>query len=105
MGAYDECGVCNGDNSTCVDYQSQIQQSIFNIRCTNCHGSSGGLNLTTHNNLMNGGESGAVIIPGNASASLLWQHVNSGSMPLGSSDLSQSQVNLIEAWINQGAND
>ena len=49
-----------------VDYETEIQ-SIFNNNCGNCHlgNSSGGLNLSTYDNLMEGSDDGAVIIPGN----------------------------------------
>ena len=59
-----------------VDYSSQIQP-IFNSRCTSCHGGSGGLNLTSYNNLMIGGHSGDVVISYDHASSLLWQYVNS----------------------------
>ena len=85
-----------------VDYDSEIQP-IFNSYCTNCHGSAGGLNLTSYNNLMNGSNDGDVVIPYNHSSSLLWIHVNSGYMPPGNNDLTNAQVNLIAQWIDEGA--
>ena len=39
-----------------VDYGTQIQ-TIFDNNCTNCHGYSGGLNLTDYDGLMSGGNS------------------------------------------------
>ena len=47
-----------------VDYDSQIQ-SIFNSKCTSCHGNSAGLNLSSHDNLMDGSNNGDVIVPFN----------------------------------------
>ena len=44
-----------------VDYSSQIQP-IFDDRCISCHGSMGGLNLTSYDNLMGGGLSGAWVV-------------------------------------------
>ena len=85
-----------------VDYSTQIQP-IFNSSCTSCHGGSGGLSLTSYNNVMNGGNSGDVVIPYDHVNSLLWQYVNSGYMPPGGNDLTQSQVNLISQWIEEGA--
>ena len=85
-----------------VDYNSEIQP-IFNSSCTSCHGGSGGLSLTSYNNVMNGGNSGDVVIPYDHANSLLWQYVNSGYMPPGTNDLTQSQVNLISQWIDEGA--
>ena len=45
-----------------VDYGSQIQP-IFNSKCTQCHGSSAGLNLSSYENIMQGSNNGDVIIP------------------------------------------
>ena len=107
----DECDVCGGDGATegfdcdgnaLVEY-SEIN-SIFTSNCTGCHGNSGGLSLTSYTNLMDGGNSGSVIIPGDHMNSLLWQKVNSGSMPLGcGSSCLTSEVDLIALWIDQGA--
>ena len=88
-----------------VDYNSEIQP-IFNSRCTNCHSGSDAeedLSLTSYNNLMNGGDSGDVVIPYDHANSLLWQYINSGFMPPGTNDLTDSQVDLIAEWINEGA--
>ena len=85
-----------------VDYSTQIQP-IFNSSCTNCHGGAGGLNLSTYDNVMNGGNSGDSVIPYDHSNSLLWQYVNSGFMPLGNNDLTDTQVDLIAQWIDEGA--
>jgi len=88
-----------------IDYNSEIQP-IFNSRCTNCHSGSDAeedLSLISYNNLMNGGDSGDVIIPYDHANSLLWQYINSGFMPPGNNDLTDSQVNLIAQWINEGA--
>ena len=87
-----------------VDYP-QIQ-TIFNSNCGNCHlgNSSGGLNLSTYQNLMAGGDSGAVIVPGDHANSYLWQRVNNGEMPPGNNpDLTASQIDLVALWIDEGA--
>ena len=84
-----------------VDYNSEIQP-IFNARCTGCHGASGGLNLSSYDNLMNGGNSGDVVIPYDHSSSILWQYVNSGFMPPGANDLTLTQIDLISQWIDEG---
>ena len=88
-----------------VDYDSEIQP-IFNSRCTNCHSGSDaeeGLNLSSYNNVMNGGDSGDVVIPYDHANSLLWQYINSGFMPPGNNDLTGTQVDLISQWIDEGA--
>ena len=104
----DECGVCGGDNSSCsslIDYLTEIQP-IFNSRCVNCHinSNSGGLNLSSWSSLMAGdSNNGPVVTIGDSSNSLLWIKVNSGSMPLTGSDLTDAQIHLIAQWIFEGA--
>ena len=91
-----------------VDYNSEIQP-IFNSSCINCHSGSDAeedLSLTSYNNVMNGGDSGDVVIPYNHANSLLWQYVNSSYMPpygSGSYPLTTDQINLIAQWIDEGA--
>jgi len=88
-----------------VDFNTEIQP-IFNNNCGNCHlgNSSGGLNLSNYENAMTGGNSGAVVEPGDHANSYLWQRVDDGSMPPGNNpDLSAGQINLIAQWIDEGA--
>ena len=85
-----------------VDYDSQIQP-IFNSKCTQCHGNSAGLNLSSYENIMQGSNNGDVIIPYDYANSELWQRINSGQMPPGNNDLTVAQVNLIAQWIDEGA--
>ncbi len=88
-----------------VDYNSQIQ-TIFNDKCTSCHGGSGGLNLSSYDELMKGGNSGAVIKAGDASNSLLIQRIDGSvtpQMPQGGDAFSDSVISLIKKWINEGA--
>ena len=91
-----------------VDYNSQIQP-IFNTNCITCHqyGGSATLNLTSYSGLMNGGWSGASIVAGDHENSLLYQRIilpvsTDGSMPP-NVPLSQSEIDLIAQWIDQGA--
>ena len=97
---------CCGDNSNCVQYSTEIQP-IFTNNCTNCHGTSGGLTLTSYSGLMNGGNSGDVVISGNGSGSRLIQKLQgtaSGSqMPASGCCLDASVIQLIETWIDEGA--
>ena len=62
-----------------VDYHTQIQP-LFNNSCISCHGGSGGLSLTSYDNIMNGGNSGPAIIPFDHENSLLWIKVASRNM-------------------------
>ena len=85
-----------------VDYNSQIQP-IFDGHCVSCHGSMGGLNLTSYENLMDGGLSGDEVIPYDHASSELWIRANSGQMPPGNNDLTGEQIDLISQWIDEGA--
>ena len=102
----DECDVCSGDGLTCnVDYSTQIQP-IFAINCIGCHGGSGGLYLNSYTNLMAGGNSGAVVISGNGAGSLLVKKLrdeHAPSMPYGNCCIESSLIDLIETWIDEGA--
>jgi hypothetical protein len=91
-------------NNIPVNYLDDIQP-IFNTSCVSCHDAShpSGLNLMSYSDLMDGSNNGDVITPLDHSASVLWQSVNSGGMPLNSDDLISNQIDLIAAWIDQGA--
>jgi len=102
----DNCNVCGGDNSSCVNYSTEIQP-LFSS-CTGCHGSSGGLSLSSYNSLMTGGNSGAVVIPEDGSGSLLVKKLRGTAgtqMPKNQTPLNDTTINLIETWINEGALD
>ncbi len=97
----------NGNPDDRISYQSEIQP-IFNSNCTGCHGSSGGLDLTSYTGLMTGGDHGAVISPGDGTGSILIQKLKSdppfgGQMPPDSSPLSSILIDLISSWIDAGA--
>ena len=106
----DACGVCDGDGSTCnISYSSTIQP-IFNTNCTPCHITStrNNLSLSNYANIMSGDSNNGPVIDidaGDHINSLLWQYVNSGTMPPGNSNLTASQINLIATWIDEGALD
>ena len=87
-----------------VDYQTQIQP-IFDNNCGGCHlsNSAGGLNLSNYNNTMSSG----AVVSGDAENSSLYDRITRaesepGDMPP-SGSLSQSDIDLIAQWINEGA--
>ncbi len=97
----DDCEVCGGDNSTCVNYSTDIQP-IFNAHCTYCHGVSGGLTLTSYSDLMEND----VVEPTNSTASKLIQKLRGTlgtQMPKNQDPLDETTINLIETWIDEGA--
>jgi len=74
-------------------------------RCLNCHAgdeTKGKLDLSSREKAMAGGESGPVIVPGNANESLLWQHVESDAMPP-KKPLAAEEKTRLRAWIAGGA--
>ena len=88
-----------------VDYTTEIQP-IFNNNCGGCHttNSSGGLNLSSYDNLM----SSDTVIPGDHASSILFDRIireNSepGDMPPGNNQLDESEIQLIADWIDEGA--
>jgi hypothetical protein len=99
--------------SQSVSYSNQIQP-IFNSQCTGCHGAEGGLSLfgsVSWNNLVNVNAEGNCsilkrVLPADASNSVLYKRVSGNScgtrMPQGGT-LTQTDIDLIRVWINQGA--
>lgn len=94
-----------------VDFQTQVAP-ILSSRCVSCHQSSkakGGLDLTTLKAMMTGGDSGPSVVPGNAEESELVFRVIPESdgqkpdMPRQGEALSSKEVEILRAWINQGA--
>lgn len=76
--------------------------ALFQTKCGACHGAdaSGGLNLSTYTDAMNGGESGAVIIPGDGSNSPLVVVQQAGGH---FGQFSPEEIDQIIEWINAGA--
>lgn len=91
-----------------VSYATSVQP-VWNASCGGCHGSNGGLSLTSYTNLMAGTSSnGPVVIAGDGANSLIVQRIKGqvGSrMPQGGASLSATTIETIETWINQGAMD
>ncbi len=87
-------------------FESEIRP-ILASSCVKCHGESkqkGGLRLDTSATLLTGGESGAVVVPGNADASLLIQAVRYSDLEMPPNEpLPEKQVAALTAWVNAGA--
>ena len=73
---------------TVVDYAT-VNSQVLQKRCTSCHGSSGGVNLQTYNNVYN-------------NRSRVRSAVVNGRMPPGS-PLTSSQKTMLINWIDAGA--
>ncbi len=76
---------------------------LLQARCTMCHGTGGqkGLDMTTYASLMQGSESGPVIVAGDVAGSLLIQ-VQSAAQPH-FSQLTSDELKLVSDWIAAGA--
>jgi len=89
-----------------VSFASDVQP-IFEKSCAKCHGGSDGekgdLNLRTYENLIKGGESGAVVVAGDPDNSLLVELIRDGEMPKRAANLPQEQIDLIAQWVAEGA--
>jgi WD40 repeat protein len=83
--------------------------AILREKCCGCHNADkkkGGLDLTSYGQAMAGGSSGAVIAPGDADGSYLWQlvsHAAEPKMPPDSERLPAESLDVIQQWIAAGA--
>ncbi len=92
-----------------VDFARDVEP-ILRSRCQSCHGPQqqmSGLRLDQAEAALRGGSSGPVIVPGNSAASKLIQRVTSAkpefAMPFGGPPLAAAEVDILRAWIAQGA--
>ncbi|HWG44307.1 MAG TPA: PSD1 and planctomycete cytochrome C domain-containing protein [Gemmataceae bacterium] len=84
-------------------------RSVLMDRCVKCHGGEktrGGLDLTSRETLLKGGDNGAVVVPHQAKVSRLLQlaaHLDKPHMPPKGEILSPQQLTHLAAWIDLGA--
>jgi hypothetical protein len=80
---------------------------ILKAYCFECHGEGdklkGGLDLRLRRLLVQGGDSGPTIEPGQPADSLLLQRLEAGEMPPGKKKLAKEEISLIRRWIAAGA--
>lgn len=96
--------------SETVDFVREIQP-ILRENCYECHAGSteeGGLNLGIKAKAFEGGDSEVPILAGNSKESLLFQLVSGDDEdrmmpPEGNMPLTEKQISLLSAWIDQGA--
>ena len=112
---YDEYNAqATEDDNSCltkssISYNDDIQ-GILEVNCTSCHNdgyTEGGLNLSSYENLMEGGFSGNSVVAGNHQSSILYDRITrdeseSGIMPP-SGSLESENILLIKRWIDRGA--
>jgi hypothetical protein len=92
-----------------VDYLRDVKP-VFKERCFGCHGAvkqKGKLRLDTAALLRKGGRHGPPVVPGDAAGSLLVERVTDPEagtrMPPEGKPLTERQIALLKAWIDQGA--
>src|SRR5215813_6820977 len=91
-----------------VDYDKDIRPLLLQ-NCYSCHGrdvQQSGLRLDLRQNALRGGDYGPVIIPGNSAQSKLILRLVNGDgglqmPPTGA--LSDEDIGILRAWIDQGA--
>jgi len=93
------------------DPGSQFERSIAPIlteRCASCHNTDkreGGLDVTSRDSLLKGGESGPAVVPRNLEESLLLEMISGDEplMPKNSKRLTAEQLAEFRRWIEAGA--
>lgn len=87
----------------------QDVRRILKGRCVQCHGgekTEGELDLTDRDALLRGAASGPVVVPGDASSSVLMQvvrHLQEPAMPANGAKLDDRQIEALARWIDLGA--
>jgi len=79
---------------------------IFAKRCLACHNArtaKGRYNMENYAAIMKGGESGAVVDPGDGELSTLFIMCEDGSMPKDADPLSAEEIATLKKWIDTGA--
>ena len=85
---------------------SETIAPIFAQRCIACHNArtaKGRLNMESFAALMKGGESGAVLEPGDPDSSNICFLIDDGSMPKDADPLTKEEVAIVKKWIGTGA--
>ncbi len=80
---------------------------ILKVHCLDCHGAGleakGGLDLRLRRWMVQGGDSGPAIAPGDPAGSFLMQRLRAGEMPPGDKKVSAEEIATLTAWIAGGA--
>ncbi len=93
-----------------VSFSRDVRPICQRYGCLSCHGGSGGLFLGTVAQMLQGGDHGPAVVPGNADASNIIKKLSPNPpfgdrMPQGGPYLPDSTLQVIRNWINQGAKD
>jgi len=92
-----------------VDFDRDVAP-LLRARCSKCHSGPkrrGGLSMNTRAGLIEGGESGAALIPGDPTSSTLIARVTAEDrktrMPPKGDRLAETEVTILTRWIDDGA--
>ncbi len=97
--------ICLAQQATAPATFEHEVKSLLEKKCFECHGEAdteAELSLATLENVMAGGESGPVVVPGKPDASLLYEVVEAGDMPPEEPALTKAELKLIRDWIERG---
>ncbi|MFW2340676.1 MAG: c-type cytochrome, partial [Acidimicrobiia bacterium] len=79
-------------------------EPIFQASCSGCHGTSGGWDAATMDSVINSGDSGPAVIPGDPDGSILVQRLRGeGALMPPAASLPLNQIEMIVQWIAGGA--
>jgi len=82
-------------------------RALLNSKCVRCHGANrqeSGLDLSSRQSLLTGGDSGPSVVPGQPDKSLILQRVRAGEMPPSNvGQLSPQEIATLQQWIAAGA--
>ncbi|MBL8816159.1 MAG: DUF1549 domain-containing protein [Planctomyces sp.] len=91
-----------------VDFDTVVRP-ILERHCWSCHGlerQESGLRLDRHASVLEGGDQGRIVIPGNSSGSRLIEYVSGANpdsvMPPEGDRLTDAEIQQLRSWIDQG---
>ena len=89
-----------------ISFRCQVRP-VLDKYCVRCHGTIGNLSLNSYKEIMKGGKSGKVVIPGKPNDSLLVQRItnNFHQIMLPAPGIAPSEIEIIKTWIEQGTRD
>ena len=101
------------DDAKQPEFYTTKVKPILQANCSNCHlgaNRRGGLSLNTRESMLKGGHDGSVIVPGDASKSLLVRLIRHEGpandpmpMPPKKPKISDQDIATITAWVQAGA--
>ncbi len=104
-GDFVRVGESGGGGGPTISFALDIQPLLVED-CIRCHGGAGGLSLDTYAGVIEGGISGAIVIPSNPGESILVDRLDGTqppTMPADGPPLTTPEINRIRQWILEGA--